>query len=215
MKGIHPSILSELQASELRPFFLFNMAINGDPYRYTDCDIPLYFGGERWSRLGFRPDPASYSKSTIVDQCTVEVDNVDEEMTALFVGGNVSGSDIGLQVVVLDEDYNIVGDESLVVFSGEIDSWELDPDDRLRVTMTNFFVRWNQRTLALHSSSCRWKTFKGPECKYTGGVSECDRTYTTCQTLANTDNFGGFRWLPSIEDKVIWWGRVFGERTET
>ena len=116
MKDIDPTVLDELRAGTIRPFLLLNMTIGGEFYRKTDCDIPLYFGGERYDRLGFRAEPASYSVGTIVDQCSVEIDAVDQEMTALFVGGNVRGSDIGLQVVVLDEDNSIIGGESVVLF---------------------------------------------------------------------------------------------------
>jgi len=49
------------------------------------------------------------------------------------------------------------------------------------------------------------------QCLYAGGETWCDRTYARCLVLGNTDNFGGFRWLPSIIDKEIWWGRLRGE----
>ncbi len=211
MRDIDASILAELQASELRPFMLLNMTIDGTSYFRTDCDIPLYFGGNKYHRLGFRPDAASYGVQTIVDQCTIEIDIVDQVLISAFVGGTPQGSDIGLQMVVLDDSHSIIGSEAFTLFSGEIDNWELDPDDKIRVTMTNIFTRWNQRTLALHSSSCRWKEFKGLECGYVGSETTCDRTYRTCnQTYGNADNFGGFRWLPSLEDAVIWWGRSPG-----
>ncbi|GAI73202.1 unnamed protein product, partial [marine sediment metagenome] len=44
------------------------------------------------------------------------------------------------------------------------------------------------------------------ECGYGGGETWCDRTYARCVVLANSDNFGGFRWLPSIVDKEVFWG---------
>ena len=47
MRDIDASILAELQTSELRPFMLLNMTIDGEPYFFTDCDIPLYFGKYR------------------------------------------------------------------------------------------------------------------------------------------------------------------------
>ena len=187
--------------------------------RVTDINATAYIDnfniepvlGDKFSRRGIRPDPASYGLGTIVDKCTIEIDNVDQYMTSIFVGSSVQGSDVGLRMVVLDEDLSIIGGEAFTLFSGEIDSWELDPDDKVVVTMANIFTRWNQMTLANHSSSCRWKVFKGAECGYVGGATECDRTYVTCHTLGNSDNFGGFRWLPSLQDAVIWWGRSFGE----
>ena len=45
MREISQEILDVLGVSEIRPFYLLNMTIDGEYYRYTDCDIPLYFGG--------------------------------------------------------------------------------------------------------------------------------------------------------------------------
>lgn len=44
------------------------------------------------------------------------------------------------------------------------------------------------------------------ECHYGGAQDWCDQTYERCKMLANKDNFGGFRFLPYIMEKEIWWG---------
>jgi len=95
--------------------------------------------------------------------------------------------------------------EAIIFFQGQIGEWLLD-ESRIRMTVTNQFAQWTQETINHHSASCRWKVFKGTECAYSGGETWCDRSYTRCAALSNVANFGGFRWLPSIEDKVIWWG---------
>ncbi len=102
------------------------------------------------------------------------------------------------------------GDAAAIIFEGTIDSWHLD-EEKLNFTIVSLFVQWAQKTLQRHAPSCRWKVFGGTECGYVGGETECDRSYARCLELANTDNFGGFRWLPSIVDKEIWWGRLRGE----
>jgi phage-related protein len=56
-------------------------------------------------------------------------------------------------------------------------------------------------------SSCPW-VFKGTECAYSGGESTCDQTYERCRFLSNTDNFGGDRFINSLMQKEIWWGRT-------
>ena len=35
----------------------------------------------------------------------------------------------------------------------------------------------------------------------------CDRSRERCAEMSNTDNFGGFPWLPYLEDKEILWGQ--------
>lgn len=96
---------------------------------------------------------------------------------------------------------------SIEIFEGLIDSWSMS-EGKIEITVANILSQWAQRTLSKHSASCRWKEFKGTECGYAGSETWCDRTYARCEVLSNTASFGGFRWLPSIVDKEIWWGRV-------
>ena len=35
----------------------------------------------------------------------------------------------------------------------------------------------------------------------------CDGSYDRCLLMDNTANFGGFRWLPALQDRKIWWGQ--------
>ena len=163
-----------------------------------------------YSPLGFKFTNIRYSINNIVDKVDIEIDNLDQVQTAIFVGGTPQGSDVVLSLVVLDADLKIVNGSAVTLFEGEIDTWKLN-ERKLTVTVTSIFYNWGQRTLSKHSPSCRWKAFKGTECAYAGGVATCDRTYAKCVTLANTTNYGGFRWLPSIVDREIWWGRVQGE----
>ena len=212
MRTIDSSIVAQLEAEELRPFYLLSMDVDGTVYRYTDCDVPIYLT-YTYEPLGFSFNSIDYSIDSIVDSLTVEIDNVDQVQTALFVGGTPQGGDLVLSQVVLDSSYEIVGGASITLFEGEIDSWDLD-GQRLKVTATSIFHQWSQNTMSRHSASCRWHVFNsstlgttGVECASTAGASWCDRTYSRCSALSNTTNFGGFRWLPSIMDKEIWWGR--------
>jgi len=43
-------------------------------------------------------------------------------------------------------------------------------------------------------------------CPYVSSETWCDKSYDRCNTLGQTNNFGGFRWLPAIQEKDIWWG---------
>jgi hypothetical protein len=210
MRDIDSNILAELAKQELRPFLLFDMEINSTHYRYTDCDVPIIFDSNTYSPRGFSFDRVNYGAHFIVDSVEIALDNLDSVMTSIFVGGTPQGSPVKLELVVLDSSYAIIGSASVTVFEGEIDSWDLD-EEKLAITVTSIFSQWSQRTLSKHSASCRWKKFKGTECGYSGGETWCDRTYARCVALANTANFGGFRWLPSIIDKEIWWGRLRGE----
>lgn len=213
MRDIDQQMLDELKGGEIRPFMLFNVTLVDDEgveehFLYTDCDVPIYFEGNRFEPYPFSVENVVYSTAKIVDEATVEVDVLDQAFTYYFAETGQQGQNIGLRTVLLDSSFQIVGDASFTLFSGEIDSWNLFPDEKITITMTNEFARWDMQTINLHSPSCRWKVFKGTECQYVGSETKCDRTYATCRDkYSNTDNFGGFRWLPDIENKTVWWGR--------
>ena len=95
---------------------------------------------------------------------------------------------------------------AVTLFEGELDDWEVDETD-LSIRVVSAASQWAQRTLSKQAGTCRWKVFKGTEWQYAGVESWCDRTYSRCSALTNTANFGGFRFLPDLIDKDIWWGR--------
>jgi hypothetical protein len=215
MREISQDILDEIRQGSIRPFLLLNVTVNDDQgvpnhFFYTDCDVPIYFDGNKFEPHPFSVDSINYSTSKIIDEALVEIDVVDQALPFYFVEYTPQGDPIGLRTVLLDDDFQVVGDAAFTLFSGEIDSWNLFPDEKIRIAITNEFARWDMNTINVHSPSCRWKVFGGTECGYTKDfpTQECDRTYASCRDLySNTDNFGGFRWLPEIEDKIIWWGR--------
>ena len=90
---------------------------------------------------------------------------------------------------------------------GIIGGWQLYDENTLKITITNELVLWNKKPLRIQMSSCPW-VFKGTECAYSGGESTCDQTYERCRFLGNTDNFGGDRFINSMMQKEIWWGRT-------
>jgi len=166
----------------------------------------IQIGGPLFSPLPFSMDPIQYSSVRIVDQARIKVDNLDSVMTALFVGGTPEGSEAVIELGLIDADGCLAGGETVTLFEGTIDAWVLD-EGTVKITLASLMARWSQRTLSTHSASCRWKDFKGTECGYSGSEDWCDRTYTRCEALNNQAHFGGFRWLPSLMDKEIWWGR--------
>lgn len=181
------------------------------PDRFTDCDVPIAYKPTKQLFIprGFSFDPTEFTQRQIVETLHVEIDNLDDRFTAKFVGGTPQGVSVVLYTVVLNKNYQIIGDR-VTLFKGALDDWHLD-GTRMTFTAASALVSWSQATLSRHGKSCRWKKFKGVECGYTGDVAHCDRSYETCSILANTDNFGGFRWLPEIMNKDIYFGIVKDE----
>ena len=238
MRNIDSSLLAKLQAGELRPFYLLEIIIDEVSFRYTDCDVPIALPDDKvlsveditlriddtitgeatssevpgtFTSTTLKFQPIKYSTGKIIDKANIELQMIDDPgLLAAFVGGTPQGSKVILRMVVVDDDYSLVGNTSTIIFEGEIDDWSAN-ETLLRMSVVSIFVQWSQKALRRHSSSCTWKVFKGANadspCFYTGSETRCDRTYVRCQALGNIDNFGGFRWLANIVDKEIWWGR--------
>jgi hypothetical protein len=207
MRTIDPDTVSLLEAKTLRPFFVLDLEIDGTHYRYTDCDVPLMLDSETYSPRGAKLEPIRYSLGTVVDSMKMRIDNLDSALTAAFVDGTPQGSTVILKLVLVSGGLALPLQYAVTLFEGSIDGWNLD-EESVSFTVASELVQWSHKTLAKHSASCRWKEFKGTECAYAGAETWCDRSYTRCAALGNQVNFGGFRWLPSIIDKELWWGRV-------
>ncbi len=215
MKNLTEEYLQEMQALETVEFQAVKFTIGGFDFRFTDCEVAQLLeesgGDELYESRAFTQVGGKYSAGDVVASASIKIDNADEYLTQFFVGGTPQGSPIEVWR------YWLIGAQShgayqpptapLLIFNGNIDEWSME-DGQLSIKMKSEFSQWNQITLRIQSSSCSWKVFKGTECQYAGPESWCDRTYTRCVALTNTANFGGERWVASIIDKVIWWGRA-------
>ena len=208
-RNIDSTITDVLSGSSMTPFNLIDFTIGDTTYRYTDFQTNLYIDSiptsGTFQSYSFSFGGTHHSIDSIVDNVDITLLNIDALFTSLFIESDVQGSVVNLWSGLIDD-----SDESVLgvyrIFTGEIDEWTLAEDD-LEFTVVSELYQWTQTTLKKHSSSCRWRTFKGTECSYAGAATWCDRSYARCESLANSDNFGGFRWLPTLEDVEIWWGR--------
>lgn len=207
MRSIHALTLAQLQGVQARIFQLVYKNIGGDEYFFTNCDVPIPYDGDNYLPRRFQVGDIRYSQTYLVDSCRLTIDNLDDQFTPYYVGGDpVIGSTATVYLVALDQYAHIIGDP-IILFPGEVDEWSLE-EDKVEETLKTRVGRGDVATLKKFSPSCGWTVFKGTECQYAGGETWCDRTYTRCVSLSNTAHFGGFRWLPSIVSKEIWWGRV-------
>ena len=205
MRVINASILAELASGSFKPFVVLHFNLESTDYYYTECDVPIVTGGNAYQPRGMEVGNVSYSAARIVDQAQISIDDVDQVLKGDFIGGTPQNMVVTVGLVALDSDNKVVV-EVVTCFQGYLGEWAWT-EGKIVFTVTHKINRWNQHTLNKHASSCRWE-FKGTECAYAGVATWCDRSYGRCSYLENQDNFGGFRWLPSIERKDVWWGRT-------
>ena len=213
MKAINASIQTQMESGQLVPFNILDMDIDSTHYRYTNCEIPLVVNSVRYESRDFKVGDIVTSNGLIIEQMQLDLWHLDADqdqdevsaLTSVFVGGTPQGSSVLYATVLLNAStFKPLGDTYFTLFNGILGQWSLT-EDTLSITVNSLLDQWSQRTLSLHPPSCRWKVFKGTECGYSGAETQCDRSYTRCTELSNTDNFGGFRWLPSIIDKTFKW----------
>ncbi len=210
MRTIGEDFITQLESGYLTPFTLFEFTDGDDWHRYTNFDVSITTtvvsgaGAYTYDSIGYTIESMYYSVGNIVDEANIHIDNVNQVMTLFFGGNNIQGQQANIWVGVMD--INGIVLDVLNLFNGEIDSFQLD-QGKLTLKLGSYFSKWSHKSVSRHGSLCRWRVFKGIECQYVGAETVCDRTYKKCgDVYSNTANFGGFRWLPDLEDKVIWWG---------
>ena len=206
MKGLPAELTAELVKEYHAISHLFELSFS-TVYRWTDADIDIYYNGLWWTSKGISFDSASFSASPKVDNIEFLIDNVGLGISGIVMNEEIRGKECVIYRVALDRNMSVLGLTKL--FVGFVDAIEID-GKKARFSVYNHFIRWKMSTpRRLHSPTCSW-TFKGEECTYSGAETWCDHSWERCVALANKLNFGGFRWLPFLTDKQIWWGRVPG-----
>lgn len=212
MRNWNVNLLTEIASESYIPFHLLSLEFS-PPLRYTTCDVPLAFQGNLYTPRSFEVGELQYSIDSGVDSVTVSIDVADRDPSLLveFVGGTPGDTTAHLYLQVLDANYKEIA--TAVLFSGKIDSYE-HSTDVLTTTIASFHSLWNKMTMERSTPHCR-RNFRQVDCGYAGAETACDRSYIRCGQLANTTRFNGFRFLPSLEDKDLWWGREFKEEIPT
>lgn len=164
MRTIPAAITTAIQTGQIKPFICIFLDIDSG-YYYTSCDVPIYISGDKYWPRDFKLGEVSYSLGSIVDNANLSIDNNDDEMSASFIDGTPEGSDITIYAVLLDSTNQIIG-SAVTIFKGELDEWNLH-EGTLDITISNQLSQWNQTSLSQHTSSCRWKVFRGTECTFT------------------------------------------------
>jgi hypothetical protein len=204
MKSFDASIVAQLEGEIARIFLLVELSLGSGTLRYTEADIDLTAGGQRYLSRAFSVGDISQTSNLEVDSLEVTFAAVDQAMVQAVLSQDVRGATAILSMVCLDPNYQVLGVEEL--FRGAIDDWDLD-EQELRLTVLSELFMWSKKTLRKCQASCPWE-FAGTECAYAGDETWCDQSYARCVALENTAQFGGFRFMPAIMEADVWWGRV-------
>lgn len=203
MKSFDIDLATEIAKETAATFCLLEFQFAAT-YRYTDRDISLYHGGHKYSSINFRLGNFVSAANMSIDRMTIDIDNAGLIFSAILLGEDVRNKTVIQSFGCLNADNKIIAVAEF--FRGVLSDWDI-AEDKARVTIVNEFILWKKKTLRICSSTCPWG-FKETECGYAGAETWCDQSYEHCLSLGNENNFGGHRFLPSIMEKEIWWGRT-------
>lgn len=210
MRDISSLVEAAMEAEGGKMFWFLEFLFD-TTQRYTDCDVDLYINTEtggsksKFETMPFSVGNIGYSAKSSVDKLKIDFQNIDLTMSATFLNEDVLNKWAKVYIAFFDGS-NVLILEPIKLFEGLVSTWKLT-ELKASITIVNEFIFWNKKTLRKHQSSCRW-AFKGTECGYSGAETWCDQGYARCVTLNNSDNFGGFRWLPELEEQEIFWGKT-------
>jgi len=203
MKTFDVNTILELIKEGYRVFLFIDLELGSGTYRFNNSDIDLPLGGNIYTSRDFVPDRIPQSGDMGVDTVSLNFNSSDGVIPAIILSEDIQGRNATIKFACLDDNYQIIVAEP--IFSGTISNWKMRESSSM-IEIKNDMILWNKKTLRTCQSSCPWE-FKGTECTYAGAIDWCDRSYEHCVSLDNSDNFGGFRFLPSIMEKEIYWGR--------
>jgi len=206
MKTFDTAITAEMAKEVAAVFWLVEFQFD-TPEFYTDCDIALLIEGHRYVPKSLSVGNITTTADSSVDSVEIEIANVDLQMSGILMNEEVRNKTADISFCHTDANNQIVGDVKEDLFPGGfISDWDLS-EGSVKFHLVNELIFWNKRPLRTAQASCRWP-FKGDECNYTGSEIWCDQPYSRCQKIGKTDNFGGHRFLPGIQEKEVWWGRT-------
>lgn len=204
MRTLNATLKAEYEKDAFEFFMLVKFGFS-TVLRYTDWDVPVYYDSEKYTPRNLDFQDIALAASMSVDRMTIELDNVDRLVSTALLSEDCRNKEIFAYAGA-----NVKTGGNQIVeefFRGRLDTWDIQGETKVRIDVVNELIFWNKKALRIHSSTCPW-AFKGTECGYSGVETWCDQSYERCAALSNSDNFGGFRFLPSIAEKEIWWGRI-------
>ena len=204
MRNFNPADLDEITKLVATDFIMIEFLFD-TTYRFTNCDIPLYYNGNKYGVTPpFKLTPTKSNTGFKIDKLTIRFSNVLDQFSPIVLNEDVLNKNVIVYHTFVGHDnYNILA--TYEYFRGFVMEWTDLTEQSINFIFGNEFMLWKKRTLRTPSISCPW-VFKGVECTYTGEEDACDRSADRCKALDNYEHFGGRAFIEGIEEKEIYWG---------
>lgn len=189
MIDLLPDLAAAFAAQTNQPVDLYELQLDSGTYYYSDQDI-TWNGKHYLPYVMTRSDVKRYMSEQF-DQVTVTFSNVDLTLAQLIAVNDVEGG-----ILTIRKIDRTVTDDSLPLFIGQIQRPGNVDENVCEIVALEYLGSIDSDIPArLFGATCPWP-FRGPECTYSGTATDCDHSWSNCASLANTDKFGGFRFMP-------------------
>jgi phage-related protein len=177
---------------------LFEITVPGlaDPIRITSDNINTTWNSETYVAFPFELDEISEASTGEIPTVELRVSNHSRALERYLQDYDVYVKANGISPI--DALLSVVHSAHLNLTTAEVEY-----EFRLKKPMTD--QNWARFTLAgdnlflqrfplnkMYKNRCRYRSFKGTRCGYTGAVTTCDRSLSACRALSNSTRFGGF-----------------------
>lgn len=170
-------------------------------YRYSTFDIDMVHAGNLYTAKELAINGVSFASDLSVDTCIIQLENVGLTVSAALLNNDELGSQVTVSIGAINAARRIYDLEP--IFVGELTGWSLT-EQAATLNFSGLMARWSKKTLRIAQGSCPWP-LGGDECGYSG-AGRCGQTWIQCKALGNQLNFGGFVYLPALQESKIWWG---------
>ena len=175
--------------------------------RFTDASTDIWYDGNMYSSRGIQFTDINDVGVSAVSEMTFSIDDTDQFFLEFLGEAGNEQPRAEISMAILDRDTFRPIDIARI-FTGYLNGWSIG-SNVANITLASTKYVWFKQPLSKYTASCRWRIFGGVECTYPALPGDvCGRTYEECARRSNTHNFGGFRFLPTLQKKSIWWGRV-------
>ena len=199
-RTLDPDFITQKNAETNKPIHLYTV------FNYDDASSDLTlcndnanvtYDGVTYLRFVIEHESIDENVGGDIDAVELKIGNADRTISAYIQSYNWRGKKVSIKQVWRDELADTSAYDEDIYF---IDNFTMDAGSVVFTLTSSFDIMEIQLPLRSYNRSyCPW-VFKGTECKYAGGESECDRSWKRCGVLANRLNFGG---MPSVPGKRI------------
>ena len=186
---------------ELTGGVFVEIAFSTGTQRYSSFDVDLFYDSNFYIANELRVNGLSFESDLSVDQAAIQLQNVNLTMSAILFNTDEIFSKVTVSVGALASTRVIY--DLFTIFYGEVTGWTIT-EQSVVFRCSGLMSRWSKKTLRIAQGSCPWP-IGGDECQYAGSEN-CSQTLSRCRDFDNQINFGGFVYLPALQEKKIYWG---------